>query len=252
MVVSLAKTRRFIDVDIGQMTQPTIQPYQTLDQLQQALARAFCDLAERCISERGVLSVSLSGGSTPKRLYELLTEFDLPWRRIHWFWGDDRDVPHDHVDSNFRMFSQAFLRHVPTPAENIHPVPIHGQQPIEVAREYEAELRSFFRDQAFPSWDLVLLGMGDDAHTASLFPETGALEESERWFVENWVEKLSTYRYTLTPPAINSGRQIWFMVSGPAKRHALASLLGEDRDPRRFPAQLVSPTRWFVTNDVIT
>lgn len=233
------------------MSASAIKPYETLDQLHQATAQAFCDLAESSVSQRGVFSVSLSGGSTPKRLYEMLAERDLPWTQIHWFWGDERNVPADHDDSNFRMVSQALLDRVPAPEENIHAVPVNIQQPEAAARAYESELRRFFAGQSFPAWDLALLGMGDDAHTVSLFPGTKALAETERWFVGNWVEKFNAYRYTLTAPAVNSAREIWFLVSGRAKREALANVLGEKRDPQRLPSQLVNPTRWFVTSDAI-
>ena len=226
-------------------------PYQTLDELHQAAADAFCQMATERVSERGAFSVSLSGGSTPKRLYELLASRDLPWSQIHWFWGDERNVPHDHEDSNYRMVSRAILDHVPTPAENIHAVPVNVGQPAEAALDYESELRTFFAGQALPAWDLVLLGMGDDAHTASLFPGTKALGESKRWFVENWVEKYDAHRYTLTAPAINSGREIWFLVSGQAKREALASVRSDRRCPQQYPSQLIEPTRWFVTRDAI-
>ncbi len=229
-----------------------IEPYETLDQLHQAAADAFSDLAVERVRNQGVFSVSLSGGSTPRRLYELLAKRNLPWSKIHWFWGDERNVPHDHDDSNFRMVARALLDHVSCPQENIHAVPVNlQQQPAEAARLYELELQKFFAGQALPVWDLVLLGMGDDAHTASLFPNTSALGESERWFVDNWVEKYNAYRYTLTAPAINSAREIWFLVSGQAKQAAMTHVLADDDCPQQYPSRLIKPTRWFVTSDAM-
>ncbi len=176
---------------------------------------------------------------------------DLPWDRIHWFWGDERNVPHDHNDSNTKMVFDALLNRIHPPAQNIHAVPVDIADPASAAAAYEQELRSNFPGDSFPRWDLNLLGMGDDAHTASLFPGTSALQESDRWFVENWVEKFDAYRYTLTAPAINSSRQVWFLVAGVAKQQALTKVLTHDRDPIRYPSQLIEPDRWFVTSDAI-
>lgn len=231
------------------MTKLSIQPFDRLDQLHESAAAAFCDLVSRTLQQSDVVRISLSGGSTPKRLYELLSERDLPWEQIHWFWGDERNVPLDDADSNARMVREALLDRVGAPSTHVHPVPVDGGEPAAVAAAYERTLQEHFPDDDFPRWDLALLGMGDDAHTASLFPETAALEERERWFVENWVEKLSTFRYTLTAPAINSAKQSWFLISGQGKREALQSVLGETADHRHYPSQLIDPTGWFVTKD---
>ncbi|MGI9471123.1 MAG: 6-phosphogluconolactonase [Rubripirellula sp.] len=226
-----------------------VTPYDALPEMQEAAAEAFVQLAQNCISAKGSFSVSLSGGSTPKRIYELIAERDLPWDKTHWFWGDERNVPHDHADSNTKMVHEALLDRVPVPKENIHAVPVNVDSPATAAAAYEATLRNVFGDAQFPHWDLALLGMGDDAHTASLFPGTKALKERERWFVENWVEKFDGFRYTLTAPAINSADQIWFLVSGAGKRDALANVCSDQCDPEAYPSQLISPTRWFVTRD---
>lgn len=233
------------------MNAADVTPYEMLPEMQQAAADRFCELATSCIDRQGTFRVSLSGGSTPKRIYELIAERDLPWEKTHWFWGDERNVPHDHADSNTRMVREALLDRVAVPNDNVHPVPVNVADPASAASAYEQELRAVFGDEDFPRWDLQLLGMGDDAHTASLFPETKALQESERWFVENWVEKFNGYRYTLTAPAINSADEIWFLVSGSGKRKALEHVWSEERDPERYPSQLIKPTRWFVTRDVI-
>jgi 6-phosphogluconolactonase len=227
----------------------SIKPYDTLADLHQAIAAAFCERVHACLSSREVFTVALSGGSTPRTLYEMLSQRDLPWDRIHWFWGDERNVLPESDDSNYRMVRRALLDHVAVPLANIHAVNVNIADPAQAARAYESSLRDFFTGQPFPMWDLALLGMGDDAHTASLFPHTPAIDETDRWFVENWVEKFAAYRYTLTAPAINSGREIWFLVAGQAKRTALTQVLSTERQPNLYPAQLIKPTRWFVTAD---
>ncbi|TWT80694.1 6-phosphogluconolactonase [Planctomycetes bacterium CA13] len=226
-----------------------MKPYIQLTDLHQAATDAFCDLANQCIASNGLFRVSLSGGSTPKRLYEMIAQRDLDWTRIHWFWGDERNVPSDSPDSNFKMVREAILDKRKVPQANIHNVPVNVDDPASAALAYERTLREHFSDQPMPAWDLVLLGMGDDAHTASLFPRTKAIDESSRWFVENWVEKFDAFRYTLTAPAINSGKEIWFLVAGDSKKTALANVFSENQRPNEYPSQLIRPTRWFVTQD---
>ena len=225
--------------------------FDSLDDLYRDVCQQFCELVKSKAESSGRFSVALSGGSTPKRLYEMLAKQSLPWDVMHFFWGDERNVPHDDQDSNARMVKQALLDHVPVPSENVHLVPVDVQDPGAAAQAYEQELRNFFFDQEFPCWDLSLQGMGDDAHTASLFPETKAIDESRRWFVENWVPKFDTYRYTLTAPAINSADQIWFLISGAGKKQAVSQVLGENRNPALYPSQLIASATWFVTQDAI-
>ncbi|MEO1528144.1 MAG: 6-phosphogluconolactonase [Planctomycetota bacterium] len=223
-------------------------PFEEIPTLQSTVTDAFCDLAKTTVEQNGVFRVSLSGGSTPKRVYEMLRDRDLPWDQIHFFWGDERNVAHDHDDSNYLMVKTALLDHISIPESNVHPVPVLVDAPGDAARAYESTLREHFDSDA-PQWDLVLLGMGDDAHTASLFPETKALDESERWFVENWVEKFDAYRYTMTYPAIGSGKNIWFIITGSAKQAALREVLAGETDPKTYPSQRIQPTRWFVSAD---
>ncbi len=212
----------------------------------------FLDLAARSIDARGRFRVSLSGGSTPRRLYRSIAKADLDWQRIEWFWGDERNVPPDHGDSNFRMVREALLDPAGIAMSQCHPIAVRVDEPEIAAAQYDAELRRIWgREVDLPDWDLVLLGMGDDAHTASLFPHTTALGETERWFVANWVEKFSAYRYTLTPPAINSGREIWFLIAGADKRESLARVLGDEINPSLYPAQLIRPSQYFVTRDAL-
>ena len=219
--------------------------------LHDAVVRDFCQLVLQTLEHQDRFSVSLSGGSTPKRIYEILAGKELPWQKIHFFWGDERNVPHDHDDSNAKMVALALLDHADIPAENIHRVPVVVDDPASAAKQYEATLREFFADQDFPSWDLNLLGMGDDAHTASLFPGTDAIGENERWFVENYVEKMSTYRYTLTAPAINSAKQKWFMVAGGNKQDALSQVWSSERNVDALPSQLIQDAKWYVTDDAM-
>lgn len=227
------------------------EPYPDVASLQQAIADAFCQLAEESIASHGVFRVSLSGGSTPRRVYEMLSQRDLDWKRIHLFWGDERNVPHDHPDSNFRMVREALIDHVAIPVENVHPVPVAVDAPAAAAAEYERTLREQFQlgQTEFPHWDLVLLGMGDDAHTASLFPETDALQIQDRLFVENFVPKFDAYRYTMTYPTIAAGKNIWFMIAGASKHDALRHVLAGTDNPRVYPSQRITPTRWFVDSD---
>ena len=225
--------------------------FDELSQLHEATTQAFCDFACTSIESNGIFRVALSGGSTPKRIYELIAERNLDWTNIHWFWGDERNVPLDHSDSNARMVHEALLDRVDIPRSNIHEVPVDVDNPAEAAQRYEQTLRQHFGDGNFPRWDLALQGLGDDSHTASLFPETNALQEQERWFVENWVTKLDSYRYTLTAPAINSARQIWFMVAGKGKQDALKTVLSGVHSPELYPAQLIKANRWFVTQDAL-
>ena len=233
------------------MLEPIV-PYQELSDLHDDAVESFCELAVRTVKNNDRFTVSLSGGSTPKRIYEMLATRDLPWDKIHWFWGDERNVPHDHSDSNFKMVSEALLNHVAVPAENIHAVPVNVESPAQAAEQYDKQIRAHFDGDAFPTWDLALLGMGDDAHTASLFPETAALAESSKWFVENWVDKFDACRYSLTAPAINSANEIWFLVSGANKQQALGKVLGAEQNTSLYPSQLINPTRWFVTADAMS
>jgi len=227
-----------------------IQRHTSAEALQLFVADAFCDRVHRVCETSDTFNVSLSGGSTPKKLYELLSKRDLPWDKIHWFWGDERNVLENSEESNFRMVREALLDPVGIAPANIHPVPVQTDAPEEAASRYDQLIREHFQGTR-PDWDLVLLGMGDDAHTASLFPGTDALGEKERVFVANWVEKFDAWRYTLTAPAINSGKEIWFLVTGEKKQSALEHVFGSTQDPQQWPSQLIQPTIWHLTEDAI-
>jgi 6-phosphogluconolactonase len=191
----------------------------------EALARRVADWLLAVSTARGsVFTLALSGGGTPRRLYELLSgppyHDAFPWHRTHLFWGDERFVPRDDKSSNYRMVRDAMLSRAQIPATNIHPVPTEGTTPEAAASDYERELKSFYGaerlDPARPLFDVTLLGLGPDGHTASLFPGTAVLEERERWVAA--VVGPKPTRITLTYPALESSRHVAFLVAGKEKQ----------------------------------
>jgi 6-phosphogluconolactonase len=212
-------------------------------------AEWLCALAHA--SDR-VFSVCLSGGSTPRRLYERLADLAVasrfPWNRVHWFWGDERFVPHDDPDSNYKMARDAFLSRVSVPGDNIHAIPTEGLSPDQAAAAYETTLQRFYGakilDPKRHLFDVMLLGMGEDGHTASLFPGQPALEERRRWVAEAIGPK-SDPRITLTYPALDSSRDATFLVEGKEKRGMVARAKAGDRT---IPAGRIHPIgrlHWF-------
>src|SRR6266446_3819096 len=194
----------------------------------QTAAAEFLEAAREPVQEKGSFSVALAGGSTPKALYGLLASNPLlqakvPWSKIQFFFGDERHVPPDHAESNFRMASEAMFSRAPVRPQQVHR--IHGENAnvTDAAEEYGKELRAAFQLKTgeFPRFDLVLLGMGPEGHTASLFPGTKALNEEQRLVAGNWVGKLYTDRITLTPPVLNSAARVMFLVHGAEKAPAL-------------------------------
>ncbi|MDP8901999.1 MAG: 6-phosphogluconolactonase [Actinomycetota bacterium] len=218
----------------------SVQLHETPEGLAEAAARAFVDGAAEAIAERGRFAVALAGGSTPKATYEVLARDhseDVDWPNVHAFFGDERTVPPDHEDSNYRMAREALLDHVPV--GSVHRM--RGElPPDEAAASYERALGQFFGGE-FPVLDLVMLGIGPDGHTASLFPGTPALEVTNRLVVANPVPKLETIRLTLTAPVLNAAREVRFLVAGEGKAKALREILEGDADPHRYPAKLVRP-----------
>jgi 6-phosphogluconolactonase len=215
--------------------------------LARAAAEIFARLANEAVAAKGSFSVALSGGSTPKALFALLVGDYLdgvPWRETHFFWGDERHVPPDHPDSNYRMTREAMLSTAPVPPENVHRIEAENPDAAAAAAAYERTLEQWFRTQPgeFPRFDLVLLGMGPDGHTASLFPHTPAVHEGSRSVVANWVPKFDAYRITLTPPVLNNAANVLFLVAGPDKAEALHEVLEGARNPDEYPSQLVRPT----------
>ena len=194
-------------------------------------------------------SIALSGGSTPRRLFSRLAaepyRSQIDWSSVRIFWGDEREVPPDHADSNFRMAKEHLLDCVPILPH--HVFRMEGERPAqEAAARYESVLqRAFSEEKAgrFPCFDLILLGMGPDGHTASLFPETSVLFEKEQWVAAPWVEKFQTHRITLTPPVINAAKQVLFVVGGSDKDEAIEAVLEGAFQPNRYPAQIVNPVQ---------
>jgi 6-phosphogluconolactonase len=196
---------------------------------------------EAAIKERGQCTVVLSGGSTPITLYAALGGQYLPWERVHIFWGDERYVPPDHRDSNQRMARHTWLDQVPIPAKNIHAMPTAAENPALDAAAYEREIADFFQVPAgvFPAFDLVLLGLGDDGHTASLFPHTPSLAVKDCLVTVG--NKGGEPRLTLTVPLLNRARCTIFLVSGASKRPALAQVFAPEGDGSAYPARLIQP-----------
>ena len=227
----------------------------TPQDLFQAAAEEVIRATTESVAQRGRFTIALSGGSTPKNLYTLIAAnagTSVPWDQVFFFWGDERHVPPTDVESNYRMAEETILSKVPVPPANIFRVPTENPDASAVADAYEETLRKFFllAPSEFPQFDLILLGMGPDGHTASLFPETAALQEKSRLFVANWVEKLHTHRLTLTLPVLNAARRVAFLVSGADKAPVLHEVLEGKAPGEKYPSKLVRPGDgkliWFV------
>jgi 6-phosphogluconolactonase len=228
-----------------------------LDELSRYAAELVVTLSQRAGDVEGRrFTVALAGGETPRHLYALLASAEyatqVPWERVHVFWGDERHVPPDDPASNYRMAYDALLSRVPIPPENVHRMRAELPDAHEVARTYDDDLRGFFglQPSALPRFDLVLLGMGADGHTASLFPRTEALHDREHLVAAPWVETLHTYRLTLTPRVLNHAAMVVFLVSGEGKAATLHAVLEGPLQPDLLPAQLIAPTNgtllWLV------
>jgi 6-phosphogluconolactonase len=230
--------------------------YPSMLALNQAVCDHIVDIAERAITTRGRFTLALSGGSTPKPIYELLASRDyadtMNWTFVHVFWGDERCVPPTHRDSNYHMAREVLLNRVKIPLANLHR--IQGEtEPEKSAALYDAELRDFFikrMNSSRPRFDLILLGMGADGHTASLFPQTPAIHETQRWTMAQYIEKLGSWRITLTPTVINAAANVFFVVTGDDKAQTVRRVLNDPYNPDELPAQIVKPTdgvlRWYL------
>lgn len=227
-------------------------------ELARCAADDFASTSRDALRARGRFTVALAGGATPRALYEVLAEGPegpergIDWARTHVFWGDERCVPPDHPDSNYRMAHEALLARVPIPPANVHRMRGEESDPERAAARYEAELCDFFGTSppTAPRLDLVLLGLGPDAHTASLFPGSPALREATRLVAAPFVEKLAAHRITLTPAVLNAAARVVFLVSGRAKAATLRDVLEGEERPDLRPAQGVRPARgsllWIV------
>ena len=223
-----------------------IRTLTTPQDLFEAAAEVVVQAADEGVAKSGRFTIALSGGSTPKSLYNLLAtnaRASLPWDRMFFFWGDERHVPPTDPESNYRMANEAMLSKIPVAAENVFRVASENPDADAAAAAYEETLRKFFAlsPGEFPHFDLILLGMGPDGHTASLFPGTAALQEKSRLVMANWVEKFKTNRITLTLPTLNAARRVAFLVSGTGKEEALRAVLKGDASGEQHPAKLVHP-----------
>jgi 6-phosphogluconolactonase len=223
----------------------------------QAGAAEFVRQARDAVGAKGAFTVALSGGSTPKGLYGLLAtdpmlQAQVAWDSIHVFWGDERHVPPDDTESNYRMANDAMLSKVPIPPANVYRIKSETPQASQAAEAYEQTLQAFFRLPArqFPRFDLIFLGLGPEGHTASLFPGTKGLHEERRLVVSNWVGKFYTDRITMTPPILNNAACVIFLVSGEDKALPLKAVLEGLYEPEQLPAQLIRPSHgrllWLV------
>ncbi len=234
-----------------------VRVYKDSNEVALKAARHFARLADQYVVGCGHFSVALSGGSTPRAMFSILAESPfletVPWSSIYFFWGDERTVAPDHADSNYRMAYETLLSKVDVPAAHIFRIPAEISDATTAAEEYENTLLQFFLTGAgkstsgtaplsnVPRLDLVFLGMGPDGHTASLFPGTTALKETEHIVVSNWVEKFDTHRITLTAKTINNARNVTFLAGGADKAETLRNVLEGEYKPEIYPSQLIHP-----------
>ena len=223
---------------------PTLRIYKDPAELALKAARHFSRLADQYVLGNGRFTVALAGGSTPRAMYSLLAEEPfldtLPWNSVFFFFGDERTVPPDHPESNFRMAREALLSKVPVPDSNVFRIAGEEADPHAAAARYSEQLESFFAPDA-PRLDLVLLGMGTDGHTASLFPHSAALKSREEYVAANFVEQFQSHRITLTAKTINLARNVTFLVSGYDKAEALHRVIEDPFSPEELPSQLIRP-----------
>lgn len=238
-------------------TDPEIQVVADSKGMSRTAAQVIVREIAQTLRTKESFTMVLSGGSTPRGLYTLLgtdASFrkEIEWSKVHFFWGDERHVPFNHPDSNYRMAHEMMLSRLPVPPGNVHPVKTEQFDARGAAEAYEREICTSLQvaSRQIPRFDCVLLGMGPDGHTASLFPGTKAIHEQERLVVANWVEKFKTYRITMTATVFNNAYFIIFLVSGGEKAETLQRVLLGRQEPDRFPAQLIRPTQgkvlWLV------
>jgi 6-phosphogluconolactonase len=237
---------------------PEVRSYAHLEELSRAAAEETLRCARAAIAKKDRLTLVLAGGSTPRRLYQILAEEyrnQIDWSKVHLFWSDERFVPLTDSECNFAMASQALISRVRIPRENVHRIPVDLAIPEEAANAYESQLREFFKidaENAFPGFDLVLLGVGQDGHTASLFPSTPILREERRWVASVTAPKnfKTRSRITLTLPVLNNAEKIFFLVAGAEKQNVVGSILKTPSTAQKiYPAALIRPQGqiiWFI------
>jgi len=221
----------------------SVKTYPNVEVLSAAAAELFAEKAYQAVEKQGCFHVVLAGGETPRLMYELLAAppycHTIPWEKVHVYWGDERCVPADNNGSNQLMVRQSLLDHVAIPPANIHPI-IYEGSPSIAAAEYEKLLQATFGVKT-PKFDLVFLGLGDDGHTASLFPGTDVLSIQERWVSPVYVAAQKLHRVTLTAPLINEASTIVFLAAGSTKAHVIQAVIEGPKDSTRLPAQLIQP-----------
>jgi len=227
-----------------------VQILPDLEAISHEAASLFVNASRDSIVTRKKFAVAISGGSTPRRLYTLLGSSpycdQVDWHKVHFFWADERCVPKEDEASNFKVAFDRLLSKVPVPDGNIHRIK-GGEDPEKAARDYEADIRKFFGASGLPVFDLVLLGMGEDGHTASLFPGSKSVEETARLAVVVYLDKPNWNRITLTLPVLNNAAQILFLVAGSSKAAVLSEILSDGEKKREFPAGRITPVQGKVT-----
>lgn len=244
----------------------SVRIYRDPEELALKAARRFARLADQYVVGCGRFTVALSGGSTPRTMFSLLAAHPfadtVPWSSIYFFWGDERCVPPDHPDSNYRMADETLLSKAMVPPQNVFRIPAEIPDPERAAEEYAATLTKFFLAgpgatkgrtaplSNVPRFDLVFLGMGPDGHTASLFPHSAALQAGEQIAVANYVEKFKAHRITLTAATINNARNVTFLAAGDDKAEVLMNVLEGPYQPDLYPSQMIRPSNgtllWMV------
>jgi 6-phosphogluconolactonase len=226
--------------------------FDNADQLCKAAAAYIAELSEKEILRKGKFTIALSGGNTPRKLYELLAQppysKSMNWKNIFVFWGDERDLPQGDENNNSHMAFVALLNHIHIPAENIFPIPVNFE-PERAASSYEETLLTFFKSP-LPEFDLILLGLGDNGHTASLFPYTPILKENKRLVKEVFIKELDMFRISFTASLINNAAHILFLVTGNEKADILKTIFSGKKDPEKYPVELIKIKKgkpdWFL------
>jgi 6-phosphogluconolactonase len=228
-------------------TKGAISIAETTGELSLKLAHDIVDTAAKAVADHGSFNFALSGGNSPKALYRAFTEaplkYEMPWKKTYFFFGDERCVPRTSDESNFKMVKEVLFRPDLVRDENVFGLTDPDVDPKKSALDYETKMRKHFNleNGQLPKFDLILLGLGDDGHTASLFPDTEALKETKRLCVENFVKKFDAYRITLTLPVINNAKNVVFLVSGKGKADVVSEILS-GKEEVSYPAQLVKPS----------
>jgi len=220
-----------------------LHAYPNKEQMVTATTERVINEIGQAIQERGLCNMALAGGNTPREVYSTLADDPyrdrVDWDRLHLFWGDERMVPPEHEDSNFRMVKETLLDHVGIPDGNVHR--IRGEiVPEQAAREYAEFLHNHFKSDS-PRFDIILLGIGEDGHTASLFPGTDAVEECKLYTVGVFVPRLDTWRVTLTFPVLNAAREVLFLAAGKSKSDIVQRIISIKQPAKEFPASMVNP-----------